>query len=82
MSKYDGPWSVRKTRQKGLHKQLLSDCYHCTACFFLLFPAFTACIPNGLEKKNKLLQLSLVNCFSLRKAVKITNPIPQHKLCL
>jgi len=24
------------TRQKGLHKQLLSDCYHCIACFFLL----------------------------------------------
>ena len=33
---------MKKTRQKGLHKPLLSDCYYCIACFFLLFPAFIA----------------------------------------
>ena len=45
-----------KTRKKVFKAILASDCYHCIACFFLLFPAFIACRPNWLNKK--LLELS------------------------
>ena len=58
---------LKETRQKGLHKQLLSDCYHCIACFFLLL--LLADLVDGAEEEQQL-QCSFANCFSLRKAVK------------
>ena len=58
-----------KTRQKGLHKQLLSDCYHRIACFFLLFPAFIACRPNWLKKHSySALLLTAFPCGKQLKA--------------
>ena len=53
-----------ETRKKVFKAILASDCYHCIACFFWLFPAFIASRPKWLEQNNKnkkKLQCSLVN---------------------
>ena len=54
--------NLEKTRQKGLHKQLLSDVVNALAayCYFLRAER------NGYQKRS-----CFVNCVSLRKAVKI-----------